>query len=342
MKNYKLQNTQGILFDCITSKENTWYSFIQTQKGKPKHKAPATRFRQDETVNLESLRVSVLTGTWIPRGFYKFEITEPKHRIIHAPAYEDKIIHHMTYQVLRDIYEPLFIHDSFSCIRGKGNQAAVKRLQQHIRVCQRNHKQAWLVKLDISKFFPSIDREILKSIYAKHIHCSKALDLVHKIIDSSPGDKGLPLGCVTSQLSANVYMNKFDQFVKHTLKVKHYIRYADDMFMIVKSKQEARELLKISKEFIETELNLQFSEGKYYIKNCNQGVDGLGYRIFSTHILFKSRTKKKIIKVLNDDTLDTKAKARSISSFNSYLSLADSHNFKEKVGIYDLLKSREV
>lgn len=342
MKNYKLQNTQGVLFDCITSKENTWYSFIQTQKGKPKHKAPATRFRQDETVNLENLRNSVINETWTPRGFYKFEITEPKHRIIHAPAYEDKIVHHMTYQVLRDIYEPLFIHDSFSCIRGKGNQAAVKRLQQHIRVCQRNHKQAWLVKLDISKFFPSIDREILKSIYAKHIHCSKALDLVHKIIDSSPGDKGLPLGCVTSQLSANVYMNKFDQFVKHTLKVKHYIRYADDMFMIVKSKQEARELLKISKEFIETELNLQFSEGKYYIKNCNQGVDGLGYRISSTHILFKSRTKKKIIKVLNDDTLDTKAKARSISSFNSYLSLADSHNFKEKVGIYDLLKSREV
>ena len=86
MKNYKLQNTQGILFDCITSKENTWYSFIQTQKGKPKHKAPATRFRQDETVNLESLRASVLTGTWISRGFYKFEITVFFYRVTHAPA----------------------------------------------------------------------------------------------------------------------------------------------------------------------------------------------------------------------------------------------------------------
>ena len=341
-QNYKDSNKEGALFDIITSKENTFFSFLQTQKGNPKHKAPATRFRQDETVNIELLRTSVIEDTWTPKGYYRFEIHEPKHRVIYAPAYEDKIVHHMVYQVLREVYEPLFIYDSFSCIRGKGNQAAVKRLQNHIRVCQRNNSQAWLVKLDIKKFFPSIDRDILKATYVRHINCSKTLNLIYKIIDSSPTDKGLPLGCVTSQLSANVYMNKFDQFVKHELKVKHYLRYADDMFMIVGTKKEAQALLNRSKAFIESELNLSFAQGKCYIKNCKQGVDGLGYRIFSTHILFKSRTKKKIIKILQNEDLELADKVKSISSFNSYLNLSNSHNFKEKQGIYDLLKPREV
>src|SRR5574344_1076213 len=133
-KQIKKLNYEGKLFDYITSEENVLLAYKQTQKGSPKHKIPAIRFRQSETANLAELVQSVKGGTWKPRGYYRFEIHDPKHRTIFAPAYDDKIVHHMLYQVLRELYEPKFIHDSYSCIRGKGNQRAVERLQQYYKV----------------------------------------------------------------------------------------------------------------------------------------------------------------------------------------------------------------
>ena len=135
-KQIKKLNYEGKLFDYITSEENVLLAYKQTQKGSPKHKIPAIRFRQSQTVNLAELVKSVRDKTWKPKGYYRFEIHDPKHRIIFAPAYEDKIVHHMLYQVLREFYEPKFIHDSYSCTRGKGNQRAVERLQHHYKVAK--------------------------------------------------------------------------------------------------------------------------------------------------------------------------------------------------------------
>lgn len=312
----------------ILTKENLWYSYLQTQKGKPKHKVPAVRFRQQETSNLNRIFDSLSDETWKPSAYYKFKITEKKERTIYAPAYQDKIVHHMVYQVLRDFYEPKFIYDSYSCIRGKGNIAAVKRIQHHLRVHSRNNKETWLVKLDVSKFFPSIDREILKRIYRKKVICRFTLDLLDKIIDSSPTPKGLPLGCVTSQLSANVYMNEFDHFVKRTLKVKHYVRYADDLFIFCSSKEEANILKGKCKAFLASELNLSCPNEKSYIQKCSSLISGLGYKIAKTHLLVKGESKRRFIKRWK--SLSKKSNREILSSLNSWCSysrIAQSYKF---------------
>lgn len=322
-------NYDGTLFDYIVSDENVWHSYKQTQKGKPKHKRPAVRFRMNETANLKKLQAAVASNTWSPKGYYKFEIHDPKHRIIYAPAYEDKIVHHMLYQVLRVFYEPHFIHDSYSCIREKGNQRAVYRLQSHMRVAKRNYKDPHLVKIDIKKFFHTIPKETLKQIYRKKIKCDRTYNLICIIIDSSPNKEGLPLGCVTSQLSANVIMNEYDQYAKRELKTKHYLRYADDIFIIVDKKEKSKEVLELSEKYISERLGMGFSGGKCFVSKIKErSIVGLGYKIYPTHILVKSVNKRKIKRKASKEL--TSEVIRSLMAYNSYLSVANTFKFANK------------
>lgn len=316
------------MIDKILNKENLLHAYKQTQAGKPKHKVPAVRFRQNETANLEEIYLSLQNKTWTPRGYYRFEIQEKKRRIIYAPAYEDKIVHHMLYSKLRDFYEPKFIYDSFSCIRNKGNLKAVKRLQWHMQVCKRNNQNCWLAKIDVSKFFPSIDRDILKKIYRKKITCKDTLDIIDKVIDSSPTQKGLPLGCVTSQLSANVYLNELDHYAKRTLKIKYYLRYADDIFIFCKTKEEAMYFQKECIRFLHSDLNLSCPNEKTYVQNCNKGIHGLGYKLHYTHITIKGISKSRFIKRMKHLVTKTQSEIeRSLNSWLSYASVAKHYKF---------------
>lgn len=345
-KELKQLNYDGTLFDYITSKEVVEIAYKQTQKGSPKHKRPAVRFRENETANLDTIIYSVKNQQWKPKGYYKFEITDPKHRIIFAPAYEDKIVHHMLYQVLRELYEPKFIYDSFSCIRNKGNQRAVKRLQQHYYNASREYKEVYLVKIDIRKFFHTIPRDILKRIYAKDIKCNRTLNLIYSIIDSSPKEIGLPLGCVTSQLGANVIMNPFDHYAKRVLKVKYYLRYADDIFMLLPSKELADKVLYCSQEFITKELKMGFASGKCFstkVKgNSTNPIVGLGYKIYPKFILMKSLNKRRIILAVNKYKRNPISSTRnSLLAYKSYLNACNSFSFRnlhfKELDLYDLL-----
>lgn len=308
-------------------------AYSQTQKGQPKHKIPAARFRQNETENLRELLLEVQTGVYKPQGYHKFIITDPKERIIFAPSYRDKIVHHMLYSVLKEFYETKFIFDSYACIRNKGNQAAVQRVQQHMRVAKRNNKEIWLTKLDVSKFFPSIDREILKSILTKDIQCRDTLELCFSIIDSSPTVRGLPLGCVSSQLFANVYLNGLDHFIKRELKVRHYVRYADDLFLITETEDRAKEVSSQVSQYMLNKLNLSCAENKRYTKDASKGVDGLGYKIFCTHIELKSNVKKRMSKRLKGfyslylSGVTIKQLEQKLNSWCAHAKLAKSQNY---------------
>lgn len=346
-KELKQLNYDEKLFDYITSPEILETAYNQTQKGSPKHKRPAVRFRTDESANLREISQSVKGQTWKPRGYYKFEIHDPKHRIIFAPAYEDKIVHHLIYQVLREFYEPRFIHDSFSCIRNRGNQRAVKRLQHHYKRVSKEYEEVYLVKIDIKKFFHTIPREILKQIYAKDIKCKRTLNLVYNIIDSSPGLIGLPLGCVTSQLSANVLMNVFDQFAKRVMKVKFYLRYADDIFMLLPTKESANQVLAEAKKFIQEKLGMELAEGKCFVARLkNTGTQpkalcGLGYKIYPDFILMKSFNKRRVNKALSSYKRNPcRTYRNSLAAYNSYLRSCNSYNFRKhnfkELDIHDL------
>ena len=352
-KELKQLNHEGKLFDYITSPKILDLAYNQTQKGSPKHKRPAVRFRMDEAANLKEISEAVKHQSWKPKGYYKFEIHDPKHRIIFAPAYEDKIVHHLLYQVLREFYEPKFIYDSFSCIRNKGNQRAVARLQQHYKNASKSYEEVHLVKIDIKKFFHTIPREILKQVYAQDIKCVRTLNLLYTIIDSSPGEIGLPLGCVTSQLSANVIMNVFDQFAKRVLKVKYYLRYADDIFMLLPTKQESDFVLRESKKFIQENLGMDFAEGKCFTTRLKstqskpKALVGLGYKIYPDFILMKSFNKRRVIRSLQKYRCKPCAANRnSLIAYNSYLRGCNSYNFRKQhfkeIDIHDIFFRQQV
>jgi len=195
-------------------------------------------------------------------------------------------------------------------------------------------EKAYIVKIDIQKFFYSIDRGILINILRKKIRCEKTLSLLIKIIDSSPGELGLPLGNLTSQLLANIYLDQLDQFVKRRLGVKYYVRYADDVIMIVENKQKAKELLKVVTEFLKEDLNLIAHPAKSRIQPLILGTESLGFKIFYTHILLNRRTKnsikrflRNVPKYLRTDTFTVKEIESRLNTWLAHARHANSAEF---------------
>lgn len=287
------------MFDAILAPANIELAYKKTQLGSPKYKVSAINFARDRIANLSKLLVTVWDGSYQPLPYVEFVVFEPKERIIHAPRYPDKIVQHMVNNVLAPFFARRFIFDSYACIQRKGNQRAVKRIQYGLRQSlQQYGTGAYVVKIDISKFFYSIDRECLKAIIAKYIHCYATQDLLFTIIDSSPGNVGLPLGNLTSQLLANVYMNELDQYCKRQLRCRHYIRYADDIFVVCTDKASALLILDKIRCFCETQLRLTAHPYKSGIQPITQPLAALGFKISPKRITLKRSTKVRIEKQL--------------------------------------------
>src|SRR5699024_4251415 len=182
--------------------------------------------------NLNKLRDDLVTGEYKFKGYKQFKVYEPKERVIDAPYHRDKIAQLAIDKVLKGIYQPSFIYDSYACLDNKGTHKAVERVSYFMRKGAWEYgEDAYIIKLDIRKFFYSINRDILKEILPKKIKCKETISLVYKIIDSADeiDPLGLPLGNTLSQLFTNVYMDRFDQYCKRVLQIKYYVRYADDV-----------------------------------------------------------------------------------------------------------------
>jgi len=286
------------MFERIVSPANFFDAYQKTQRGSPKYKPGAVRFARNETENLEALRQLVISGEYRPSDYIEFSVFEPKERVIYAPKYKDKIVQHAVNNVLRDFYEPKFIFDSYACIRGKGNQAAVLRVHRFERAASINYETPWIVKADVQKFFYSIDREVVKDIVRRKVFCKTTTDLLFRIVDSSPNDKGLPLGNLTSQLLANVLMNEMDHYIKRTLGVRYYVRYADDLIAMVDGKAAAGDVLGCIRAFGRDVLHLTFPDRKCFIRPLHLGIETLGYRIAPAAITLTSRAKSIFIRRL--------------------------------------------
>lgn len=293
MRNKKIDDS----FERITSWENTMLALSKSLKGKHKYKGDAMEFNARPMYNTILLREMIKLGLYRHYGYRMFEIMEYKKRVIYAPKYIDKIVQHMVNNVLINIYEPLFIYDSYACIRGKGNQAAVWRIQEMQRRARHIYLNPTFLKLDISKFFYTIDRDILKIILRKKIIDPRTLNLLDIIIDSFDEPLGLPLGNLTSQLFANIYLNEIDQLIKRKYKVKLYVRYADDMFLIVDGRENARELKDMIIKDITEMLKLTVNSKKVYISNYDI-IHGLGFKITPSKITLLGRNRRKLRKLL--------------------------------------------
>lgn len=223
----------------------------------------------------------------MPDEYKEFELcTEVKRRIIHAPSFRDRILHHAIVQVIGDLLEHKFIANTYACIANRGSHKAAEKLHKMMR--KGNNKYA--LQCDISKYFQNVDHDVLKRLIRKTIGDERLLEVLDKLIDGySPG---LPIGSLTSQLFANVYLGELDHYIKDRLRIKYYIRYMDDFVALSSDKQVLVDLLILVEKFITDNLKLQLNKRKTEIKPLSQGIDFVGFRMFKTHVLPRRRNVK--------------------------------------------------
>ncbi len=267
--------------------------------------------------NLFSLRDDLLRRTYRHGGYQAFNISDPKPRNIHKAAVRDRLLHHAVHRVLYPFFDRSFIADSFSCRVGKGTHAALKRFKSFSYIVSKNNtRTCWVLKCDIKKFFANIDHEALVGILRSYIPDSRTIWLLEKVIGSfsstAPGI-GLPLGNLTSQLFVNIYMNEFDQFVKHKLKAKYYIRYADDFVIFSHDRPWLEEVIPLTGQFLAEKLHLTLHPQKVFIKTLASGIDFLGWVHFPGHRVLRTATKRRMMKRMNE--------TKFAESLHSYLGL---------------------
>lgn len=285
------------LFDRILEMDNLESAFKQTQKGKGKYDADSMKFYSNLTYNLHELQERLRNGSYEFSDYINFKVYEPKEREINAPHFEDKLVQLAINNIIKDLIQPKFIYDSYACIEGKGTHKCVERISYFLRKASWQYgNTATIIKIDIKKFFYSINRDILKAHLPKIIKCKRTLNLIFKIIDSADMIDlvGLPLGNTLSQICANIYMNILDQYCKRVLRIKYYVRYADDIVIVVENIEKAKEVLDKIINFIETVLDLKTNINKTKIFPLEQGVNTVGFKIYKTHRLLRSDSKKKI------------------------------------------------
>ena len=248
--------------------------------------------------NIFELHNDLVNYTYKHSPYQAFRINDPKPRQIHKSSVRDRLLHHAVYRVLYPIFDRTFVADSYSCRVDKGTHRALNRFRAFAyRVSKNHHRTCWVLKCDIKKFFASIDQGILIAILKEHISDTDTIWLLSEIISSFYSTKfgvGLPLGNLTSQLLVNIYMNKFDQFIKHSMKVKYYIRYADDFVILSSDKDYLWELLIKIGDFLKEEMNLNLHPDKISIRTIASGVDFLGWVHFPNHRVLRTTTRRRM------------------------------------------------
>ena len=282
------------------------------------------------------IQASLLSNTYTTSKYREKTIFEPKKRLIYIlPFAPDRIVQHALMNVVEPIWEGLFIGDSYACRKGKGIHAGSRRTMEFIR------HNAYCLKCDVSKFYPSIRHDVLLDIIQRKIKCKDTIWLIRDIICSIGGERNTPIGNYTSQWFGNLYLNELDMFVKHVLKIKHYASYCDDFVLFHNDKSHLREAAAAIKAFLLEKLSLTLSICDLF--PVTQGVDFLGYRHFTRYILLRKSTAKRIMRrlkklpaLLLSGTISQSQFRSSLASSEGWLKWADTYNLSLKLRINDL------
>ncbi len=282
------------LFDQIIAFENLHRAALRSRKGK-RHRKEVAAFFANLEENLIQLQNELIWHQYRVGRYRNFYVYEPKKRLVAALPFRDRVVQHAIVNVIEPLFDQRFIDDSFACRSSKGTHAGADRAQQFIRIVQRNYGQPYVLKADIYHYFASIDHDIAKQLLARRISCQKTLQLLSDIIDSSPG-KGIPLGNLTSQLVANIYLHELDWFAKHVLHIRYYIRYMDDFVITHHDKKQLQIWRQAIEGFLWRELRLKTNNKTqvFPVGYRGRALDFLGYRIYTTHRLLRKNSIKRI------------------------------------------------
>jgi len=289
---------------------SAWQEFL---RGKRKRK-DVQQFERNLMGNILNLHTDLVNKTYQHSPYHAFNISDPKPRNIHKASVRDRLLHHALYRTLYPFFDKTFIPDSYSCRVNKGTHKALNQFRAYAYKASRNHtKTVWVLKCDIKKFFASVDQGVVIEIIRQYIPDQDISLLISQIVFSFHSGKkgrGLPLGNLTSQLLVNVYMNEFDQFVKHQIKVKYYIRYADDFVILSDDRSWLVTILPIIGRFLSERLNLFLHEKKVSIRTIASGVDFLGWVHFPDHRVLRTVARRRMFKNIaakqgNNDTVQS-------------------------------------
>ena len=277
------------IWEEFISKEN-WNKAVKNSLAGKVKKHSIKRFKAKGKDYVETLRQEVINGEFEMQGYKHHVIYEPKKRDIFVARIEERVLHWAAMIPLEKIFEPIFINDSYSCRVGKGQHKCSLKCSQIVK------KNDYCLKLDISKFYPSIKHHILKHCLTRKIKDEKYLKILFMIIDSFNSDTGVgvPIGNYSSQIFGNIYMTKLDMFVKHELKCENYLRYCDDFCLFSNNKEYLKWCREKIIEFVHNELEMRLSKCDLF--KTARGVDFVGYRHFKRYRLIRKRTAKKIKK----------------------------------------------
>jgi RNA-directed DNA polymerase len=309
--------------------ENLLLAWTEFARGK-KNKKDVAQFKLKLMDNLIDLHQTLKNKTYIHHNYEAFKVNDPKPRDIHKASVRDRVLHRAVYRILYPFFDTKFIFDSYSCRLGKGTHRALGRFRNFGKRSSFNHtKTLWILKGDIKKCFASIDQRILFEILKKHIKDADVLILLRTIIKSFSSteiSKGLPLGNLTSQLLVNIYLNEFDQFVKHKLKKKYYIRYADDFVFFSQNKSELENILPIITASLFEKLKLAIHPKKIFIKTLASGMDFLGWTHFPYHRVLRTSTKWRMF-----NRLEESQKEETIASYLGMLKWGNGRKLQKQI-----------
>ena len=363
---------------CVRSENHEIFGFetlhkayINCRKNK-RNTINSLLFEQNLEQNLIALEQELKNRNYKPKRSVCFTVLKPKPREIFAADFGDRIVHHLLVSYLSEIFEPKFIYDSYACRKNKGTHRAVIRVKKFLRrATLNNRKRAYCLQLNISNFFMSISKKILYSLVKKHIKDSNMLWLLRTVIFNEPAENyiqkspikirrkvpphksllnvlegnGLPIGNYTSQFFANVYLNELDQFVKHKLKCRFYLRYVDDFILVSESKEQLRKHKFEIEKFLKHNLNLKLNH-KQKLLPASNGVNFLGYVIRQNYTLIRKRVahnfrekldsyRKEMIfetqkfrKATYNNTFSLQA---TVNSYLGHFKWADSFNLKKAI-----------
>ncbi len=326
MKTYKN------LYQELCSEENIALAFKKAQKRKSR-KLYVIEFKNNLDKNLKLLRLELLSEIYSPRPLRTFIIREPKTRKIKKSYFKDRIVHHAICNILEPIFEKRFIYDSFANRKGKGNLNAVKRFDKFKqKVSKNNTRNCYVFKADIKHYFDEVNHNTLINILRGKIKDERLISLISKVLKNHSDTVGMPLGNMTSQFFANVYLNEIDQFVKHKLRVKYYIRYVDDFVILHNNKNTLEGYKESTNIFLKDRLQLETHPTKSKILLLKRGISFLGFRNFFYHRLLRKANilnmKRRITQIAQRDY---DSLCEYLEGWMSYANHADTYNLRQKI-----------
>ena len=329
------------LFERIVSVESLFLSWMQFRRGK-RNRKDVQIFERHLEKNIFDLHFDLSAGTYQHGEYCSFFINDPKVRHIRKATVRDRLVHQSVHNELARIYEPKFIFHSYSCRIAKGTHLAINNLRRMIWKESRNlTSNIWALKCDIRKFYDSVDHLVLLKILRKTVREEWVLSLLKKIINSfhveGAKGKGLPIGNLTSQICTNIYLNDLDQFIKHELKAKYYLRYADDFMILSREREKLEPILLEIKGFLKSRLKLELHPQKVIFRNLNNGLDFLGYVTLPYHRTIRTKTKRRMIKRINrkeqefySGKIDREGLLQTLASYSGYIGHADSFKLRQE------------